>query len=197
MRFQLKFLRVTFASGAIVVCQKHGLQLWGLLFLFWCCSPEAACCLTEALSSWCLEDDCDGATLWKLIQKGKNDTLIILSLLPLFLYLVSQTHYSDGEYIIRQGARGDTFFIISKGKVRSFPAQRENITKVVCMNNVWRKVSFLSSFTHPHAVPNLYAGWKPGPYHTPGAMRRQARCKCFLLVSARRSYHFHVLRQVA
>uniref|UniRef100_A0A668T5I6 cGMP-dependent protein kinase n=1 Tax=Oreochromis aureus TaxID=47969 RepID=A0A668T5I6_OREAU len=27
------------------------------------------------------------------------------------------THYEDGEYIIRQGARGDTFFIISKGKV--------------------------------------------------------------------------------
>ncbi|KAK3528762.1 hypothetical protein QTP70_011185 [Hemibagrus guttatus] len=31
--------------------------------------------------------------------------------------LQEQTHYSDGEYIIRQGARGDTFFIISKGKV--------------------------------------------------------------------------------
>ncbi|KAK1793737.1 hypothetical protein P4O66_001422 [Electrophorus voltai] len=28
-----------------------------------------------------------------------------------------ETHYSDGEYIVRQGARGDTFFIISKGKV--------------------------------------------------------------------------------
>lgn len=32
--------------------------------------------------------------------------------------LILQTHYEDGEYIIRQGARGDTFFIISKGKVR-------------------------------------------------------------------------------
>ncbi|KAG7271111.1 hypothetical protein CRUP_005664 [Coryphaenoides rupestris] len=29
----------------------------------------------------------------------------------------NSTHYEDGEYIIRQGARGDTFFIISKGKV--------------------------------------------------------------------------------
>lgn len=26
-------------------------------------------------------------------------------------------HYKTGDYIIRQGARGDTFFIISKGKV--------------------------------------------------------------------------------
>uniref|UniRef100_A0AAX7VAY3 cGMP-dependent protein kinase n=1 Tax=Astatotilapia calliptera TaxID=8154 RepID=A0AAX7VAY3_ASTCA len=31
--------------------------------------------------------------------------------------LICKTHYEDGEYIIRQGARGDTFFIISKGKV--------------------------------------------------------------------------------
>uniref|UniRef100_A0A3B5L062 cGMP-dependent protein kinase n=1 Tax=Xiphophorus couchianus TaxID=32473 RepID=A0A3B5L062_9TELE len=31
--------------------------------------------------------------------------------------VMEETHYDDGEYIIRQGARGDTFFIISKGKV--------------------------------------------------------------------------------
>uniref|UniRef100_A0A8C9T620 cGMP-dependent protein kinase n=1 Tax=Scleropages formosus TaxID=113540 RepID=A0A8C9T620_SCLFO len=31
--------------------------------------------------------------------------------------VLEETHYSEGEYIIRQGARGDTFFIISKGKV--------------------------------------------------------------------------------
>lgn len=50
---------------------------------------------------------------------------------PLFCGLLSwQTHYEDGEYIIRQGARGDTFFIISKGKVsirhnhQFLPAQR-------------------------------------------------------------------------
>jgi hypothetical protein len=28
-----------------------------------------------------------------------------------------QTFYTPGDYIIRQGARGDTFFIISKGQV--------------------------------------------------------------------------------
>ncbi|MED6247409.1 cGMP-dependent protein kinase 1 [Ataeniobius toweri] len=31
--------------------------------------------------------------------------------------VLEETHYGEGEYIIRQGARGDTFFIISKGKV--------------------------------------------------------------------------------
>lgn len=36
-----------------------------------------------------------------------------------------QTHYENGEYIIRQGARGDTFFIISKGKVSVSSALQE------------------------------------------------------------------------
>uniref|UniRef100_A0A668ANB3 Cyclic nucleotide-binding domain-containing protein n=1 Tax=Myripristis murdjan TaxID=586833 RepID=A0A668ANB3_9TELE len=31
---------------------------------------------------------------------------------------VPQTHYSEGDYIIRQGATGDTFYIISKGQVK-------------------------------------------------------------------------------
>ncbi|KAJ8365669.1 hypothetical protein SKAU_G00145000 [Synaphobranchus kaupii] len=31
--------------------------------------------------------------------------------------VLEETHYDDEEYIIRQGARGDTFFIISKGKM--------------------------------------------------------------------------------
>lgn len=29
-----------------------------------------------------------------------------------------ETLYSNGDYIITEGARGDTFFIISKGKVK-------------------------------------------------------------------------------
>lgn len=32
--------------------------------------------------------------------------------------VLEETHYQQGDYIVRQGARGDTFFIISKGQVR-------------------------------------------------------------------------------
>jgi cGMP-dependent protein kinase 1 len=32
--------------------------------------------------------------------------------------VLEECHYQRGDYIIRQGARGDTFFIISKGQVR-------------------------------------------------------------------------------
>ena len=32
--------------------------------------------------------------------------------------ILEETFFSYGDYIIRQGARGDTFFIISKGHVK-------------------------------------------------------------------------------
>lgn len=32
--------------------------------------------------------------------------------------VLEETNYKEGEYIVRQGAGGDTFFIISKGRVR-------------------------------------------------------------------------------
>uniref|UniRef100_A0A8C1RQ65 cGMP-dependent protein kinase n=1 Tax=Cyprinus carpio TaxID=7962 RepID=A0A8C1RQ65_CYPCA len=44
--------------------------------------------------------------------------------------VLEETHYSDGEYIIRQGARGDTFFIISKGKVNVTREDSPNGTPV-------------------------------------------------------------------
>lgn len=41
-----------------------------------------------------------------------EDTLIKIS------DVLEETYYQQGDYIVRQGARGDTFFIISKGQVR-------------------------------------------------------------------------------
>uniref|UniRef100_A0A4W3HP35 cGMP-dependent protein kinase n=1 Tax=Callorhinchus milii TaxID=7868 RepID=A0A4W3HP35_CALMI len=44
--------------------------------------------------------------------------------------VLEETHYENDEYIIRQGAHGDTFFIISKGKVtvtRQDPGNEEPI----------------------------------------------------------------------
>ena len=31
--------------------------------------------------------------------------------------VIDEQHYDEGEYVIRQGARGETFFIIKKGTV--------------------------------------------------------------------------------
>ncbi|KAK2530786.1 Prkg1 [Columba guinea] len=48
--------------------------------------------------------------LYGVVCASKIDPTLVFLVLP-------RTHYESGEYIIRQGARGDTFFIISKGKV--------------------------------------------------------------------------------
>jgi len=35
----------------------------------------------------------------------------------MMMMMIKQVHYVNGEYIIRQDARGDTFYIIASGKV--------------------------------------------------------------------------------
>uniref|UniRef100_A0A8C5CZ92 cGMP-dependent protein kinase n=1 Tax=Gadus morhua TaxID=8049 RepID=A0A8C5CZ92_GADMO len=50
--------------------------------------------------------------------------------------VLEETHYSDGDYIIRQGATGDTFFVISEGQV-----------KVSQQNPVSEELVFLNTLT--------------------------------------------------
>lgn len=53
--------------------------------------------------------DCFSVPIFKNLPE---DTLIKIS------DVLEETFYAYGDYIIRQGARGDTFFIISKGSVK-------------------------------------------------------------------------------
>ncbi|XP_054467302.1 cGMP-dependent protein kinase 1 [Anoplopoma fimbria] len=45
--------------------------------------------------------------------------------------LMDETHYSEGDYIIRQGATGDTFYIISKGQVKVTEEKPDHEEQVV------------------------------------------------------------------
>lgn len=56
------------------------------------------------------------------IQITRSNDCEVFSITYVYLYehifvVKLQMYYKVGDYIIRQGARGDTFFIISKGKV--------------------------------------------------------------------------------
>uniref|UniRef100_A0A8C5D2I4 cGMP-dependent protein kinase n=1 Tax=Gadus morhua TaxID=8049 RepID=A0A8C5D2I4_GADMO len=46
--------------------------------------------------------------------------------------VLEETHYSDGDYIIRQGATGDTFFVISEGQEVYFSSVSLNDFNVIC-----------------------------------------------------------------
>uniref|UniRef100_A0A3Q4I6Q9 cGMP-dependent protein kinase n=1 Tax=Neolamprologus brichardi TaxID=32507 RepID=A0A3Q4I6Q9_NEOBR len=52
--------------------------------------------------------------LW-VVDRKSYQTILMQSGLK---RLSHSTHYADGDYIIRQGATGDTFYIISKGQVK-------------------------------------------------------------------------------
>ncbi|KAF5293290.1 hypothetical protein FQR65_LT10989 [Abscondita terminalis] len=64
----------------------------------------------ESLNSLWMETT--GINLVPIFKDLPEDTLIKIS------DILEETFYSYGDYIVRQGARGDTFFIISKGRVK-------------------------------------------------------------------------------
>jgi len=44
---------------------------------------------------------------------------------------LDEVSYADGEYIVRQGAKGDTFYIVSKGKTRTVFFLFSNIIEIM------------------------------------------------------------------
>jgi cGMP-dependent protein kinase len=44
---------------------------------------------------------------------------------------LDEVSYADGEYIVRQGAKGDTFYIVSKGKTRTVLFLFSNIIEIM------------------------------------------------------------------
>ena len=78
---------------------------------------------------WAIDRQCFQSIMMKTGLLRHKEHLEFLSSVPTFKELpdetlsriadvLEETHYDNGDYIIRQGARGDTFFIIAKGKVR-------------------------------------------------------------------------------
>lgn len=73
---------------------------------------------------------CAGRAHWTFTLPRNNIVLSLFFSVPIFKNLpgdtlskisdvLEETFYQQGDYIVRQGARGDTFFIISKGQVCS------------------------------------------------------------------------------
>ncbi|XP_070760312.1 LOW QUALITY PROTEIN: cGMP-dependent protein kinase 1 [Enoplosus armatus] len=51
--------------------------------------------------------------------------------------LMEETHYAEGDYIIRQGATGDTFYVISKGQVKVTEEKRGHEEQTVLSERQW------------------------------------------------------------
>ncbi|XP_037928398.1 cGMP-dependent protein kinase, isozyme 2 forms cD5/T2-like isoform X2 [Teleopsis dalmanni] len=106
-----------------------GAKVLGELAILYNCQRTATITAITECKLWAIERQCFQTIMMRtglirqaeytdflksvpIFKNFQEDTLIKIS------DVLEETHYQQGDYIVRQGARGDTFFIISKGQVR-------------------------------------------------------------------------------
>lgn len=95
---------------------------------------------------WAIDRPCFQSIMMRTGLLRHSEHMAFLRSVPTFMSLpeenlskiadvLEETHYENGEYIIRQGARGDTFYIIAKGMVkvtkRVSGTQQEQLIRVL------------------------------------------------------------------
>ncbi|XP_034726767.1 cGMP-dependent protein kinase 1 [Etheostoma cragini] len=104
-------------------------DVFGELALLYNCSHTYSVSARTDCKLWVLDGKSYQTILMQSSLNSLSQSMELLSSVP-FLQslpedvimkmsdLMEETHYSDGDYIIRQGATGETFYIISKGQVK-------------------------------------------------------------------------------
>ncbi|CAH0382164.1 unnamed protein product [Bemisia tabaci] len=104
-------------------------KVFGELAILYNCKRTATIKAATDCKLWAIERQCFQTIMMRTGLIRQAEYTDFLKSVPLFKDLpeetlikisdvLEETFYNDGDYIIRQGARGDTFFIISKGKVK-------------------------------------------------------------------------------
>ncbi|XP_022645370.1 cGMP-dependent protein kinase, isozyme 2 forms cD4/T1/T3A/T3B-like isoform X2 [Varroa jacobsoni] len=104
-------------------------KLFGELAILYNCTRTATVKAVEDCKLWAIERQCFQTIMMKSGLTRQAEYADFLKSVPAFNNLPEETllkisdvledaTYKRGEYIIRQGAKGDTFFIISRGTVR-------------------------------------------------------------------------------
>lgn len=114
-----------------------GAKVLGELAILYHCQRTATITAATDCKLWAVERQCFQTIMMRtgLIRQAEYSDF--LKSVPIFKNLPEDTlckisdvleecYYQKGDYIIRQGARGDTFFIISKGQVRVTIRQPEH-----------------------------------------------------------------------
>ncbi|KAI9585996.1 cGMP-dependent protein kinase, isozyme 2 forms cD5/T2 isoform X2 [Glossina fuscipes] len=106
-----------------------GAKVLGELAILYNCQRTATITAITECKLWAIERQCFQTIMMRTGLIRQAEYTDFLKSVPIFKNLqedtlikisdvLEETHYQQGDYIVRQGARGDTFFIISKGKVR-------------------------------------------------------------------------------
>lgn len=134
--FFLKFFLFVFAEGRVEVSRDNKYlstlapgKVFGELAILYNCKRTATIKAATDCKLWAIERQCFQTIMMRTGLIRQAEYTDFLKSVPIFKNLpedtlikisdvLEETYYNQGDYIIRQGARGDTFFIISKGEVK-------------------------------------------------------------------------------
>uniref|UniRef100_A0A3Q3N782 cGMP-dependent protein kinase n=1 Tax=Mastacembelus armatus TaxID=205130 RepID=A0A3Q3N782_9TELE len=120
--------KVEVTKESLKLCTMGPGKVFGELAILYNCTRTATVKTLTNVKLWAIDRQCFQTIMMRTGLIKHTEYMEFLKSVPTFHGLqedilskladvLEETHYEDGEYIIRQGARGDTFFIISKGKV--------------------------------------------------------------------------------
>ncbi|XP_056325926.1 cGMP-dependent protein kinase 1-like [Danio aesculapii] len=133
--------KVEVTKEGMKLCTMGPGKVFGELAILYNCTRTATVQTLTNVKLWAIDRQCFQTIMMRTGLIKHAEYMEFLKSVPTFQGLqeeilskladvLEETHYSDGEYIIRQGARGDTFFIISKGKVNVTREDAPNGTPV-------------------------------------------------------------------
>uniref|UniRef100_A0A8C2A0A3 cGMP-dependent protein kinase n=1 Tax=Cyprinus carpio TaxID=7962 RepID=A0A8C2A0A3_CYPCA len=133
--------KVEVTKEGMKLCTMGPGKVFGELAILYNCTRTATVQTLTNVKLWAIDRQCFQTIMMRTGLIKHAEYMEFLKSVPTFQGLseeilskladvLEETHYSDGEYIIRQGARGDTFFIISKGKVNVTREDSPNGTPV-------------------------------------------------------------------
>jgi len=117
-------------------------KLFGELAILYNCQRTATIKAATDCKLWAIERQCFQTIMMRTGLIKQTEYTAFLKQVPTFGNLpeetlikiadvLEETTYKEGEYIIRQGAIGDTFFIISKGRVKVTKKEGGNEEKFI------------------------------------------------------------------
>lgn len=127
--FVLEEGKVEVTKGGRLLCHLGIGKVFGELAILYNCTRTATVKALTDCTLWAIERQCFQTIMMRTALVRQAEYTDFLKSVPTFRKLneetlikiadvLEETTYNQGDYIIRQGARGDTFFIISKGEVK-------------------------------------------------------------------------------
>lgn len=111
------------------LCTMGAGKVFGELAILYNCTRTATVKAQTSCKLWAIDRPCFQSIMMRTGLMRHTEHMEFLRSVPTFKHLpeeslskiadvLEEAHYNNGEYIIRQGASGDTFYIIAKGRVK-------------------------------------------------------------------------------